>query len=156
MKYVKMYVKNKIRIWFEFGQSSHPFYLNSWISPILIISLHLFFFYQVNFASVSSSLCCWDCCISPQLVLATAASCDCEGFIFIVAGTTIDGAAAAAAPTANMVVNLTHLLHLFLLCSSFSLSAFQLHLFAMSFTLNSVQQGARVSFQRQQGRAPLC
>lgn len=53
------------------------------------------------------------------LMLATAASCECEGFVSFVVGSAVDGAAA------NLSVNLMLLLHLV----SFSLLAFQLHLF---------------------------
>lgn len=73
-------------------------------------------------------------------MLATSASCECEGLLLVgvggVVGTTVDGAAA------NMSVTLTYFVA-FIVSGffSFSLLIFQIHLFTTSSTINSVVQG---------------
>lgn len=69
---------------------------------------------------------------SPHLVLKTAASCDREGWLLVVVGTTVDS---ATSPKAN-VINLKHFATFIVsfFFFFFSVLAFELHLFGHSST----------------------
>lgn len=70
-----------------------------WSSPFPILSIYVLTM-LITPPSVFSSLSCWDCCsLLLHFFLASASSsaavsCDCEGFILVVSGTTIDSGAA--------------------------------------------------------------